>query len=133
VAEESGNYKLQVSIKVGNDMLNIRADSISELDALTSSVVESENPLLSIFKSNAKTSDTQRAANVVQGNFPGSTAGPETPNCTQCGGRTAPKVVNLKKGGSVTVFECQQEKGTCNNDKGFPFAIWPAKNKGRDA
>jgi hypothetical protein len=130
----SDEFKVQLSLKDGNDMLNLRADTVDEFDALVSSASLSENPQLRRFfierqKAPKAPSDTATAASAVR-NATDGTTGSENPLCPECGGTTTEKETKTGK----TYWACNQDRGECINDKGYPTSVWSRNApKGRDS
>lgn len=119
--------EIQVSDKNGDAILVLRAGTVEEFDALTSSVLESENPILRRFE---LASDTAKAAAKIAAGFQGSSVGPENPLCTSCGGTTTEKTTKQGK----TYWACNQDRGECKNEKGYATSVWSRNApKGRDS
>jgi hypothetical protein len=140
-----GDFKVQLSLKDGADMLNLRTDSIREMVEVLTDATLSEAPQLRRFfierqgaSGNAPSDVEQAAAAVAQstgGKVLPFNKGPQAPVCPSCGGSMTLKDVTLKSGQTVSgVAECNQDRGECLNDKGFATSVWPPKKgKGRDS
>jgi len=137
---DEGNFRFQLSLKDGPDMLNIRGATFEVFAADVQLAKNSVDPEVARFFNENETGlgakenkDLAQAGKEIAKASPTAQVVSNTPNCPQCGGTTFAKSVNLKTGASVKVFECNQDNGTCQNDKGFKTTIWPEKKKGRDS
>lgn len=141
---DEGSFTFQLSLKVGQDMLNIRGGTFEVFSADVQLAKSSVDPEIARFFSENETGlgaktvgfqgneDLKEAGSAIAKASPSATVASITPNCPACGGTTKAKSVSVK-GRDVRIHECNQDNGDCLNEKGFPTSVWPAKTKGRDS